>query len=52
MRYAIWCHLYNFKNIKNTHGELLLLVKLQAKTHFTFPVLKLYKTNGTELLNA
>ena len=26
---AIWYHLYNFKNVKNTHGGVLLLVKLQ-----------------------
>ena len=31
MRYAIWYHLYNLKNVKNTHGGMLLLVKLQAK---------------------
>ena len=30
MRYAIWHHLYNLKNIKHTHGGVLLLVKLQA----------------------
>ena len=30
MRCAIWDHLYNFKNVKNTHGEVLILVKLQA----------------------
>ena len=23
-------HLYNLKNVKNTHGRVLLLVKLQA----------------------
>ena len=27
----IWCHLYNLKNVKNTHGGVLLFVKLQAK---------------------
>ena len=27
---TIWYHLYNFKNVKNTHGGVLLLVKLQA----------------------
>ena len=27
---AIWYHLYNLKNVKNTHGEMSLLVKLQA----------------------
>ena len=31
-RCAIWYHLYNLKNVKNTHGGVLLLVKLQAKT--------------------
>ena len=30
MFWAIWYHLYNFKNVKNTHGRVLLLVKLQA----------------------
>ena len=28
--YAIWYHLYNLKNVKNTHGGVLHLVKLQA----------------------
>ena len=27
---AILYHLYNLKNVKNTHGGMLLLVKLQA----------------------
>ena len=27
---AIWYYLYNLKNVKNTHGGMLLLVKLQA----------------------
>ena len=31
MRCAIWYHLYNLKKVKNTHGGVLLLVKLQAK---------------------
>ena len=30
MRCAIWYHLYNLKNVKNTDGRVLLLVKLQA----------------------
>ena len=41
VRCTIWYHLYNLKNVKNTHGEVLVLVKLQAKgegeifrTHF------------------
>ena len=29
--YAIWYHLYNLKNKKNTHEVVLFLVKLQAK---------------------
>ena len=28
---AIRYHLYNLKNVKNTHGGMLLLVKLQAE---------------------
>ena len=31
MRCAIWYHLYNFKNVKSTHGGVLLLVRLQAE---------------------
>ena len=27
---VIWHHLYNLKNVKNTHGRVLFLVKLQA----------------------
>ena len=30
MRCAIWPHLYNLKNVENTHGAVLPLVKLQA----------------------
>ena len=47
MRCTIWYILYNLKNVKNTYGGMLLLVKLQAKSNtpqwlfFTF--LKLYK---------
>ena len=28
MRFAIWYHLHNLKNVKNTHRKMLLLVKL------------------------
>ena len=28
---AIWYHLFNLKNVKCTHGGVLLLVKLQAE---------------------
>ena len=31
MRCAIWYHLYNLKKVKNTHGGVLILVKLQAE---------------------
>ena len=30
MRCAIWYHFYNWKNMKNTYGGVLILVKLQA----------------------
>ena len=28
---AIWYHFYSLKNVKNSHGRVLLLVKLQAE---------------------
>ena len=31
MRCAICYRSYNLKNVKNTHGRMLILVKLQAK---------------------
>ena len=31
VRCAIWYHLYNLKNVKNTHEGVLVLVKLQAE---------------------
>ena len=34
---AIWYHLYNLKNVKNTHGGVLILVKLQATKINTSP---------------
>ena len=53
VRCEIWYHFYNLKNMKNTHGGVLLLVKLQAKAcNFTknnsppwvfFAIFKLYK---------
>ena len=27
---SIWYHLYNLKDMKNTHGGVLLLIKMQA----------------------
>ena len=29
MRWGIWYHLYNLKNVKNTYGGVLLLLKLK-----------------------
>ena len=50
---AIWYHVHNLKNVKNTHGRVLILVKFQAETcNFTksntppwvfFTFFKLYK---------
>ena len=28
--FTIWCHLYYLKNLKNTHGRVVFLVKLRA----------------------
>ena len=33
---AIWYHFYNLKHVQNTHGGVLLLVKLQTEAFFTF----------------
>ena len=41
VRCAIWYHLHNFKNVRNTHGRVLILVKLQASA--TCNLYKLYK---------
>ena len=54
MRCAIWYYLYNLENVKNTHGEVLNLVKFQGEAcNFTtksntlpwvlFTFFKLYK---------
>ena len=37
MRCAIWSYLYNLKNVKNTEGGILILVKLQATKSNTPP---------------
>ena len=39
MRCAIWYHLYNFKNVKNTYGGATIL-KDHAKKAITAPVLQ------------
>ena len=31
VRCAIWYYSYNLKNVKKTHGGVLILVKLQAE---------------------
>ena len=48
VRCTIWYHLYNLKNVKNTHGGVLILVKLQAfkintPPWVSFTFFKLYK---------
>ena len=40
---TIWYHFCNLKNLKNTHGGVLLLVKFQAHIHWCFSLLKLCK---------
>ena len=30
---AIWYHVYNLKDVKNTHGQMFLLAKLQALSY-------------------
>ena len=32
VRCVIWYHVYNLKNVKNTHGGVLILVKLQTES--------------------
>ena len=46
---AIWYHLYNFKNVKNTHGGVLLLVNF-TKSNTPSWVFSLFLncTNGTK----
>ena len=53
---AIWCHLYNLKNVKNNNGEMLLLVAgLKPATLLNVALLHgcfssfLNCTNGTKL---
>ena len=33
MLWAFWYHLLNLKNVKNTHGGVLLLPKVQAEAY-------------------
>ena len=32
VRCVIWYHLYNLENVENTHGGVLILVKLQSSS--------------------
>ena len=44
MRCAIWCHLYNLKKVKNTHGGVLLLfTKGSTPPWVIYTVFNLYK---------
>ena len=40
---AIWQHLYNFKNVKNTHGGVLILVTKINTPPWVFTFFKLYR---------
>ena len=45
MRYTIWYHLHNLKNVKNTHGGVLFLVtKSNTPTWVLLTFFKLYKS--------
>ena len=52
---AVWYHLYNLKNVKSTHGGVLLLVKFQTFKSNTPPWVFsrfLNCANGTKACNA
>ena len=60
VHWTIWYHLYNLKNMKNTHGGVLILVKLLVKnTHAGVLILLLHGcfsgflncANGTKSCN-
>ena len=58
VRCAIWYHLYNLKNVKKTHGGVLILVELQAAILLKLTLLHgcfsrfLNCANGTKSCNA
>ena len=43
VRCAIWYHLCSLKNVKNTHGGVLILVKINTPPWVFFTYFKLYK---------
>ena len=47
---AIWYHLYNLKHVKNIHGEVLLLVKLQAQA-FNYNYASVWKRHWQAFIN-
>ena len=48
MRSTIWYHLYNSKNVKNTHGGVLILVKLQASACNVFKLVQMVLNHATQ----
>ena len=51
MRCAIWYHLYNLNNVKNTHGGVLILILKLTLFHGCFSRF-LNRTNRTKSRNA
>ena len=47
---AIWYHLCNLKNVKNTYARMVLLVKLQALACNFTKLFTLLCTDGTKSL--
>ena len=45
---AIWYHLYNLNNVKNTHGEVSYMYVSYVKTFHMYVVLDKYKCYGCE----
>ena len=46
---AIWYHLYNLKNVKNTYGGVLLLVKGGTETEFCKALLDMERILNTSM---
>ena len=49
MRCAIWYHLYNLKNVKNTYGGMLFLVKGGTETEFCKALLDMERILNTSM---